>query len=232
MVGRTNVGGGGGSGSSFLAYLQVATDPNAVITAVNLAGDTFSGTADNTGALVLDITEPGTYTVTETDGGEKTVVISDNGVVYNVEINAFNGNIIIEGVAIVGMSAEAYSIGSLTPKAPTITENYISYQHNSIQVSISNSSMGVYVTTQEININDYSEVSYFVGTYGTSSGSPAIVAFDENDNFVQLGYVTAGSVRSISISSLDKTKKWRFGAMVYSSNYNTVAINIIDLKLQ
>ncbi|MBR6836020.1 MAG: hypothetical protein IKM72_08480, partial [Oscillospiraceae bacterium] len=62
MEGITNaVIGSGGGGSAFLAYLQVATDPNAVITAVNLAGDTFSGTADSTGALVLNITEPGTY---------------------------------------------------------------------------------------------------------------------------------------------------------------------------
>lgn len=229
MIGRTNVGGG----SQFSATLEVTTDPNAEITAVNLAGDTFSGTANASGLLTLNISKSGTYTVTETGGGVETIVIADNGATYQLAVNAFDGHIITEGVVVVGggMSAEGYQTGTLTPLAPTITENATAYAHNAIMVSIANYSSGIYVTANEFDITDYSTLVYYCGT-SASSGSPAIWAVDEDDNHYSLGYINAGSERSISISELDNTKKWRFGVMVYSTNYNTASALIIDLKLQ
>ena len=170
MIGRTNVGGGGGSGSSFLAYLQVTTDPNAVITAVNLAGDTFSGTADNTGSLVLNITEPGTYTVTETNGGAETIVVSDYGETYMVEVYAFDGSLIdrgilsdthtLEKVPIRWSGTSGYMI------ALTITENVqitISGQNKKVVqidgASAQNDAQAIFVSEDKIDITNYSGIS-------------------------------------------------------------------------
>ena len=229
MIGKTNVGGGG---SSFAAYIQVATDPNAVITAVNLAGDTYSGTANSSGSLTLTVRKPGTYTVTETDGGVGTIVVADDGYTYVVEVNAFDGNIITEGVPDVVMSAEAHQTGQLTPVAPTITPNITIAGHTAIQVSVSNNSSGIYVTADAYDISDYTELIYYCGTSGTSTGSPAICAVDENGNYEFLSYVVASSERIISITSLDNTKKWRFGVMVYTTASGTVSLYVVNLKLQ
>ena len=115
-LGITNASTGGG-GSTFSATLQIATDPNAVITSVNLAGDTFSGTADNSGALNLTITEPGTYTVTETDGGVESIVIADNGEIYTLTVIAFNGTMIEAGDTAISFESIAYAPGSYQSQA-------------------------------------------------------------------------------------------------------------------
>ena len=87
MVGRTNAGISGGSSSTWYAYIQVSTDANAVITAVNPAGNSYTKTADSTGSAIFIVSYPGTYTISETDAPSQTVVVADYGVAYSVSIH-------------------------------------------------------------------------------------------------------------------------------------------------
>lgn len=221
MVGRTNASAGSGGGSAFLAYLQVATDPNAVITAVNLAGDTFSGTADSSGSLVLSITASGTYTVTETDGGVETIVIADNGETYTLSVIAFNGEVIINGEAVAIMSALAHdysnSFGSWTGIVPTISYAG-SGQDCVLNVTVGQAERsGVYVT----NYVDISSYTYMRFRYKTSryNGSVRVIAIDEQAQIIEISGATAETnlyVETFNFpSTIDKTKKYRLGVLVY-----------------
>lgn len=226
MVGRTNVGGGGGSGSSFLAYLQVATDPNAVITAVNLAGDTFSGTADNTGSLVLNITEPGTYTVTETDGGVESIAIADNGATYTIVVTA--GSLIRNGVAIATFEAVGYDYLSYTGQAPTITSAQFSGE-NVIQVDeASGNYSGMYRTTRTYDISSFSAL-VFRGC-AVTGGSNYILIMDNDGRTYNYGTIPSNTMAEAryTLSGLDATKTYRFGlwCMNLSKAY------IADLSLE
>jgi len=225
MVGRTNASTGGG-GSAFLAYLQVATDPNAVITAVNLAGDTFSGTADSAGALVLNITEPGTYTVTETDGGVETIAIADNGETYTLVVTA--GSLIRNGAAIATFEAVGYNYLSYTGQAPTITSTQFSGE-NVIQVEEANGNYsGMYRTTKTYDISSFS-VLVFRGCAVTGS-SNYILIMDENGTTYNYGTIPANSITEArySLSNLDKTKTYKFGLWCM----NLCKAYITDLTLE
>lgn len=84
---RTNASTGGGGSASFTAYIQVTTDASASITATNLAGNTYTGTADSTGALLLEVNDAGTYTVSITGTTfSNTVAVIDNGASYSVTV--------------------------------------------------------------------------------------------------------------------------------------------------
>lgn len=97
MVGRTNVGGGG---STFSATLQITTDANATIVAVNPAGNRFTGTANSSGSLSLTINKPGTYTVTATSGSTSasgTVAVADNEGTVAFTLYTWNGQLYYRG---------------------------------------------------------------------------------------------------------------------------------------
>lgn len=214
MVGRTNVGGGGGSGSSFLAYLQVATDPNAVITAVNLAGDTFSGTADNTGALVLNITEPGTYTVTETDGGVETIVIADDGVTYQLTVIAFNG-VLIDGANQYGeFTALAYAYNNYVATVPNVDYD-TSAVPNNIHISISQSRSGVYKSGIYVDLTGYDYLK-FNAAFGNGI---QVRLIDENDIITAIwssSYPGDTQFHDITVSVTALTGKRKVEILVYN----------------
>lgn len=235
MVGRTNVGGGGGSGSSFLAYLQIATDPNAVITAVNLAGDTFSGTADNTGSLVLSITEPGTYTVTETDGGVETIAVADNGATYTLSVISFNGEVIISGAVAVssGMSALAWETQYSSGVTPSISQGSTSGDAT-IVATVTNGA-GVYITTNAFSLANFSQIV----CKGLKNGNGIIVLLEEDAvagtaPTVQYN-ILYNSYQELSLSLsnssyYDSSKKYRIGVWLQGTSINMANIN--KLKLQ
>ena len=227
MIGRTNVGGGG---SLFSATLQVATDPNAVITAVNLAGDTFSGTADNSGALNLTITEPGTYTVTETDGGVESIAIADNGETYTLVVTA--GTLIRNGSAIATFEAVGYSYLNYSSLAPTVTsEQYADEDAIRVVESMGNYS-GMYRTTKTYSISGFSSL-VFRGC-AVNGSSNYLLIMDEDGNTYNYGTIPATSYsvpiaeQSYSLSGLDTTKEYRFGlwCIGYCNSY------ITDLRLE
>lgn len=218
MIGRTNVGGG----SQFSATLQVTTDPNAVITAVNLAGDTFIGTADNTGSLVLNITEPGTYTVTETGVAKTaTVVVADYGVAYSAQVYAFNGTIIEGGERLVNFESVLVSGGGLPQVS---TETYSGKQV--VWVSEPSGSSAIWRTEDFIDITDYdyldlegvkySSLTTYLFAYGEDGSSGTLAQFN-----------TYLAVRTINIANLSKDVRWKFGVTLASGN----AVGIAELKL-
>lgn len=232
MTGITNAGVGGGGGSAFLAYLQIATDPNAVITAVNLAGDTFSGTADSTGSLVMDITEPGTYTVTETDGGNGTIVIADNGVTYTIEVNAFSGALIENGAEVYGnFEAVGISYGNYTPAAPTITDTtYTSsgITYNVKRIYAASGTSGVYRTTIYIDTSVYEKLKLKFAVSNQDSANVSVrfkdtesenawnasIWYGDNfttDRYYPRGYFPAGSYE-VGITVVD-------GASIYLNEF-------------
>ena len=228
-LGITNASTGGG-GSTFSATLQIATDPNAVITAVNLAGDTFNGTADSSGSLILTITEPGTYTVTETDGGVESIIIADNGATYTLTITAFDGNMIVGGIVVVenGFYTEGYSYSTYTATAPTITNNIPDSRiGNSIRVTLNGGLSGIYVMTDLVSISSFSDLSYVAYTDTSTGKYSKAIAIDENDNLTELGslppyYQATGT---FALSNLDSSKKYRFGVWSYGQYATSTMIN-------
>lgn len=163
MIGRTNVGGGG----NWYAYIQVSTDPNAQISVVNLHGDAFSGTADNTGALLLTVTASGTYTVTETGGGTATVVVSDYGVTYSVSVYFFGGYFIRNGL-FTAYEMEGLGIWTggggvvanmTTTEGVSHTANGETYTCVEIETDSGNNSQCCLVTIGQIDVTDYSTLT-------------------------------------------------------------------------
>lgn len=235
MTGRTNAVVAGGGGSAFLAYLQVATDPNAVITAVNLAGDTFSGTADSTGALVLNITEPGTYTVTETDGGVETIAIADNGATYTLSVISFNGEVIINGAVAVssGMSALAWETQYSSGVTPSISQGSTSGD-TTIVATVTNGS-GVYITTNAFSLANFSQIV----CKGLKNANGVIVLLEEDAvagtaPTVQYN-ILYNSYQELSLSLsnssyYDSSKKYRIGVWLQGTSLNMANINKIKLQ--
>lgn len=168
-VGMTNAVIGSG-GTNFIAYIQISTDPNAQISVVNLHGDAFSGTADNTGALLLTVTAPGTYTVSETGGGTASVLVIDYGVSYLVSVYAFDGTLIDRGILSESHKLEKVPIRwngtSGYMIALTITEDVqitISGQNKKVVqidgASAQNDSQAIFVSEDMIDITNYSGIS-------------------------------------------------------------------------
>ena len=223
MVGRTNAGHAGGGGTAFEAYIQVATDANASITAVNLAGDTFSGTADATGALVLTVTAPGTYTVTETDGGQGTVTVSDYGVTYQITVIAFDGFLVQSGVEKVDFTTRAISASS-----PSVAYNQIIDGENAIKVQEASGGIGQYLTSDFYSISDYPYLT--VRGYGYQV---FVTAVDPQNNITHLGRLSrqgygVDTQSFILSSSLDETKSYKFGLHLTGSTNGY----LVNLKLQ
>lgn len=218
-LGITNASVGAG-GSAFLAYLQIATDQNAVITAINLAGDTFSGTADSTGSLVLNITEPGTYTVTETDGGVETVVIADNGETYTVEVTAFDGNMITNASVVIqnGFSAFGYSYQSYSVEAPQVSVQTLGNLEAVFVYKAGSNSSGIYRTNDYVDVNGFN----YIFLYGrATTGNVSIVAIKESDQTLTvLGNIQASSgsnFTSYGYSVENLSGKYRFGILEYGA---------------
>lgn len=210
MIGRNNVG-GGGSSSTWYAYIQVSTDANAHISAINLHGDVYQGTANSSGSLVITVYNPGTYTVSETGGGATTVVVSDYGVAYNVSIYNFDGLFIVSGETSVQFSAIAYPYSSYTGIAPTIETDYF----NDIKVIsvIQGSGSGRYLTTNSYNISSFSQFK----VNAVSNGTSHFFIMDENGGYTWLADATDYYMAEItaSLSGFDRSKKYKFGVWLF-----------------
>lgn len=228
MIGRTNVGGG----SPFSATIQVTTDPNAAISAVNLAGDTYEGVADATGALTLRVSKPGTYTITESGGGVETLAVADDGQTYQIEVVAFDGVLLDDGVdthgimELVGITYDLY-----TPNALTIS-SYSEMFDGGIEYSVvwlnegTSGRAGAYRTSETIKTNNFSsiKVSCFV------QSSFYVAFFDEDDNVEWSQYfsVYGAHLNTPYVVSGFPSGNYRIGVFILSAG--SFAIN--DLILQ
>lgn len=217
MVGRTNVGGG----SSFSATVEITTDANATITLTNLAGDTFSGNADSSGDLTIIVNKPGTYTVTETGASTtKAVVIADDGETYITEIYAFDGTFIADGVQRVNFETQILSGGAL----PTVTTKTID-NLTVLEVSQPANSASIYRTAEFVDISEYTKIRV---RCDRNSSFIYISAFDEQGNQTQISTLPSNYLTSeIGITSLDSTKKYKFGVQLNSG----WTVDFVDLKL-
>lgn len=219
MIGKTNVGGG----TQFTAALEITTDDYAEITAVNPAGDTVSGTADENGELTLTFTNPGTYTVTETDGGEEIIAIADNEAIYQLEIFAFNGTFISEGEMVVRFTAYNQSGSDL----PTVASTTISGENAVYVAQPSGNSTAVWLTEKAVDISEYSNL-IFRGAKGTAAAL-RLLAIDEQGNMSSFDLInTSLQTYTYSLNLLDNTKNWKFGVTLIPGN----SIYLVDLKLQ
>ena len=214
MVGRTNAGHAGGGGTAFEAYIQVVTDASASITAVNLAGDTFTGTADATGALVLTVTAPGTYTITEIDGGEETVVVADYGETYQVTVLAFNG-VLIDGANQYGeFTALAYAYNNYAATVPNVDYD-TSAVPNYIHISISQNRSGVYKSGIYVDLTGYDYLK-FNAAFGNNI---QVRLIDESDVITSIwssSYPGDSQFHNITVSVTALTGKRKVEILVYN----------------
>ena len=230
MIGRTNVGGG----STFKAYIDVSTEANEVITAVNPAGDTFTGTADNTGALTLTITAPGTYTVSGPNVSVETVVVADTGETYSVALASFDGQIIVGGHEETTMTAKGFSYYGYTSQAPNVSYNQYALE-DIIWLQQQSGTSGIYQMTDFFKITAYTSLK--IRALRTSTAFSYVAAIDENGNATNLwnievtdGATTQFTERTVSLSGLDKTKSWSFGIVVGATSSGASSI-IADVYL-
>lgn len=224
MIGKTNVGGGGGS-SSFTAYIQITTDPSASITAVNLAGDTYSGTADNTGSLTLTVHNPGTYTLTESYSGMTatgTVVVPDINQYYATTILTWNGELYDHGdefsLYTGGWSLTSGSNGSLVK------------QDSKMVLALNGSGKFAFVQTAQINfdITQYHYVN-ISGYVTNSSASGTVVDFATNNT--SLATVTL----PVGTSAVNRTSQRITFPNISSlqiGQYNSVRISSCSLNIE
>lgn len=206
MLGRTNAG-VNSTASQWYAFIQVSTDANAVITAVNPAGNSYTKTADGTGSCIFIVAYPGTYTISETGAQSQTAVVADYGVTYSVSIYlpAPTGTYIIQGGNYqVNMSRAAavpisYShISQNTPYVSTgvsktnpvtgVTENWLLFQIENANTG------GCLFTTNKINttgksklyINMYYDQPYanlYFGIFSIVSGGWISVISDTQASY-------------------------------------------------
>lgn len=232
MVGRTNAG-GGGSASQWYAYIQVSTDANAIITAVNPAGNSYTRTADSTGALTIVVSYPGTYTISETGATSQTVVVADYGVVYSVtiHISTFNGILINDGVEVVQFKAMGVTGYNYTAKAPSIIHTSVSVSgnlYNIVYPGLSNGA-GAYVSEEAYDLTGYSSL-VMTGRYG--QGVNSIILIQENgttDSYADTLSATSWNNYSLSLSTVDKTKKYHCGIEIMSSGTAYIEVNALKL---
>ena len=230
-IGRTNAGVGGGGSWSWYAYIQVSTDANASITAVNPAGNSYTKTADANGSCTCTVAYPGTYTISETGATSQTVVVADYGVIYPVSINipTFDGKLITDGVATVSYTASGMTGTNLTAKTPSLA-NLSREGYNCILVSLGSSGAGMYVSTNAYSIGSYSDL-VLIGQYGESScGMCAVLEGETSAAKRQHLQITSFGTFTMSLSDLDRTKKYKFGVFVYSGSESAIWVN--NLKLQ
>ena len=172
MVGRSNAIIGSGSSWSWYAYIQVSTDANASITATNPAGNTYTKTANSSGAVTFTVAYPGTYTISETGATSVTVVVADYGVAYQASIYAivFDGRIITDGTPNVSMVAVGAVGKTYTSKVPNVSTQQINVggtYYNTKFVSVSNGS-GMYITEENYDLSSYTKMCINFQLYNTA----------------------------------------------------------------
>lgn len=235
MIGRTNVG-GNAPASLWYAYIQVSTDANAVITAVNPAGNSYTKTADSTGSAIFIVSYPGTYTISETDAPSQTVVVADYGVVYPVSIYlpTFNGILISDGSEAVSFTTAGKEWSSYGGVAPSVSNQVITVSGNSYNVRYvyeTSGKAGIYITEDAYDVSTYSEL-VIIGY--SSVGTNYFCLLNENTLDVVKQNTMLGSfgTKSLSLSDVDKTKKYRVGVWALGNNIDGARSYINNLKFQ
>ena len=235
MVGRTNAV-IGGSSWSWYAYIQVSTDANASITAVNPAGNSYTKTADANGSCTFTVAYPGTYTISETGATSQTVVVADYGVAYQISIYAivFDGRIITNGTPNVSMTALGTVGKSYTSKAPNVSTQQLNVggtYYTTKFVSVSNGS-GMYITEESYTVSNYTKICANIQLYNNSS----YLCIDDDSHLSDRPYAYYGVMGMsyhqetwICSSYLVDAKK-RVGIYVQSSG--TAGIYVKDLWLE
>ena len=223
MIGKTNVGGGG---SNFIAYIAVSTDPNAQISAVNLAGDVYTGTASASGSLLLPVRNPGTYTVSETGAGTATVVVSDYGAAYSVSLYLFVGNIISDGEIVVngGMFTEGYPYYNYNGVAPSITGSSREQGYDCIITAMPSSGSGFWITNNAFDISEYN--SLFLRA-STQHEQLVIGVSETEEEVITLASFANSNMSEIeaSLENLVKTRKYKIGFWLRYPSYTTIKVN-------
>ena len=234
MIGRNNVG-GGGSSSTWYAYIQVSTDANAVITAVNPAGNSYTKTADSTGSAIFIVAYPGTYTISETGATSQTVVVADYGVSYSVSIYAvpvFTGVLINDGSEQV--SFKSMGITGFNPPSKPLTISYNTIwvsgeSYNIVNAAItdaSNGGAGAYVTQEAYDLSGFTAL-HMIGRHG--DGSNRLVIIQENQTsitaFGNISNVNWGTYSLALTTGIDLTKKYHCGIAVIDSNAAYMEVN-------
>ena len=241
-TGRTNAWiSSGGGGSNFVAYIQVSTDANAQISAINLHGDVFTGTANSSGALTLTVTEPGTYTVSETGGGTATVAVIDYGVSYSVAVYMFNGYLIKDGYFETQMVAKAAVWGaSGEGTMPTTTEGVYftsrfgdSYTGIEIATSLANS-QSVIASSQKIDVTNYDYMKIMSSSVAVGLN---IALFNSvGDSTADLAYYQATNYNTNILTTWnisEYTGEYYVGCNLYQpSNYSQMVRYIVDFWLE
>ena len=237
MVGRTNVFSGTQT-SQWYAYIQVSTDANAVITAVNPAGNSYTKTADSTGSAIFIVAYPGTYTISETGATSQTVVVADYGVAYSVSIHipTFNGILINDGAEVVDFSEYGYHYSSYNERTPYVLQN-MGYTvggvlYNTVYIEMSSGYSGLYIST---NAYDRSGYSNLIAKGIKSNGIFYPVAVSKNSLTIQaLSYSMSSSWGDItvSLSGLDDYGEYRFGILAIGSSETTATCYLNSLKIQ
>ena len=239
MIGRTNAGISGGSSSTWYAYIQVSTDANAIITAVNPAGNSYTKTADSTGSAIFIVAYPGTYTISETGATSKTVVVADYGVAYPVSIYipTFNGILIADGVEMVSFTTVGKEFSNMGGVAPVVVGSIIYYDagqsYNVRYATETYNKSGMYLTTNSYDLSQFSSYE-FIGT--TQSGTNYFCIIEENSlDVVDQGTISYTNITRLSRSiNVDRTKRYRFGfwmiANTSSGDIGTIYVNSFKLE--
>ena len=168
----------------------------------------------------MNISQPGTYTVTETEGGSKTVVISDYGETYTIEIYAFDGTFIADGIRKVNFETYLISGGTL----PTVTTKTVDLL-TVLEVSQPTGSNSIYRTQDFYDISEYTKLRI---RGNRSSSYISISVFDEQGNqIVFANFPDYYQTSEHSLSSLDSTKKYKFGVQLNTG----WTVDFVDLKL-
>lgn len=106
------------TGEQFIAYLTVSTNPNADVTVEHsTSGTSYSGTASNSGVASFTIYESGTFTVyaSITEGNtSKTINISTNGYMYNIDVTVVLKNCYLYAVGNSGETLEIADVAGTT----------------------------------------------------------------------------------------------------------------------
>ena len=237
MVGRTNAGGGGGGSSSFVAYIQITTDANAVISAVNPAGDSFTGTADSTGSLTLTVTAAGTYTVSISGTASSTTVqVIDSGETYTATVLSWDGTLYDNGDEYTGITGGwvplALGTTSNTKSPPGITRypTFIeAYQSGYLQD-------GLFLTSEKVDLSSYTTLDIAYSTWCQITGELIVIAYDGSaiTKIATLTVTTTQTASSISLGISSYTGEYRLGfELITAGNSNCrVYLRLMQMKLR
>ena len=237
MIGRNNVG-GGGSSSAWYAYIQVSTDANAIITAVNPAGNSYTRTADSTGSLIIVVGYPGTYTISETGTTPQTVVVADYGVAYPVTIHipTFNGTFINNGAEAVEFSKYEYTYSYYSGRTPFTLENMYytagGIAYSTVFIEQASGGSGLYITTSAYDRSGFNSLT----CKGIkSNGTYYPVAVDKNSLTIKGQWQSMSSTwgdLTLPLSVLDDHGEYRFGILAIGSEQSSASCYLNSLKLQ